>query len=115
MAKEREPSVVGSHAAAVVGDRDEGRAPVPDLDAHAGGPGVEGIFHQLFHHRGGALHHLARRNLVDQVVGQHAHTGRRNQETLPSPVGYHALRQGVKPGWFGGALLPGLVTDSQIS
>ena len=33
--------------------------PPLDLHRHGGGPGVNGVFHQLLHDAGRALHHLA--------------------------------------------------------
>ena len=51
----------GSDAAAVVGDPNERHAAVLNLHRHGGGPRVNGVLHQLFHHRGRPLHHPPRR------------------------------------------------------
>ena len=51
-------TLVGGDAAAVVGDPDEGHAPVGNLHGDGIGSGVDGVFHQLFHHRGRPFHHL---------------------------------------------------------
>ena len=45
--------------AAVVRHTDQAHAASLDLHHDGGGSGVDGIFHQLFHNGGGALHHLA--------------------------------------------------------
>ena len=69
MALERQPGVLGAHAAAVVGDGDPVAPAGADLDAHAPGAGVEGVLDQLLHHGGRPLDDLAGRDLVDQGVG----------------------------------------------
>jgi hypothetical protein len=33
-------------------------------------PGIQGVVHQLTHHRRRALNHLSRRDLADQLVGE---------------------------------------------
>ena len=70
VALERQASVLGRHAAAVVGDRDPVPAAVPHLDPQPARPGVEGVLDQLLHHGGRPLHDLSGRDLVDQGVGQ---------------------------------------------
>ena len=67
MAEKGGLALVGGDAAAVVGDADEGHAPVGDLHSDGVGPGVNGVFHQLFHHRGGPLHHLTGGNEVGHM------------------------------------------------
>ena len=47
------------NAAAVVCHPDQAHAAPLDLHHNGGGSGVDGVFHQLLHNRGGALHHLA--------------------------------------------------------
>ena len=59
VAEEGGGGLIGRNAAAVVRDPDEGHAAVLDLHGDGGGPGVDGVFHQLLHHGGRALHHLA--------------------------------------------------------
>ena len=51
-------ALIPGDAAAVVRHPDKGHAPPLDFHGHGGGPGVDGVFHQLLHHRGGTLHHL---------------------------------------------------------
>ena len=51
--------VFPGHAAAVVPDPEQGHAPVLDLHGDGLRAGVDGIFHQLLDHGGGAFHHLA--------------------------------------------------------
>ena len=46
-------------AAAVVRHPDQAHAAPLDLHHNGGGSGVDGVFHQFFYNRGGALHHLA--------------------------------------------------------
>ena len=50
--------ILGSHAAAVVGDTQKGHAAVPDFHGDLGGSGIHGIFQKLLHNAGGTLHHL---------------------------------------------------------
>ncbi len=64
--------VVPPHAAAVVLHEDAPLSPGNKLHRDSGGSRVQGVLHQLFHHRGGPLDDLARGDLVDQVVGQHS-------------------------------------------
>ncbi len=60
------------HAVAVVGDADELAAAGFDLDADAGGSGVEGVFEEFFDDGGGALDDLAGGDLVRHEVGEDA-------------------------------------------
>ena len=60
------------HAVAVVGDADELAAAGFDLDADAGGAGVERVFEQLFDDGGGAVDDFAGGDLVGDLVGQDA-------------------------------------------
>ena len=53
------PRVLRSHAAAVVGNADHGRAAVADLHRHMLRSGIKGILHQFFDDRCRALDHLA--------------------------------------------------------
>ena len=43
-----------------------------DLDANAGGSGVQRVLQQFLHHRGGPVHHLAGGDLVGNLVGKNA-------------------------------------------
>ncbi len=61
VALEGEEGVVLDHAVAVVGDADELAATGFDLDADAGGCGVEGVFEELFDDGGGGVRRLRRR------------------------------------------------------
>ena len=72
MALEGEESVVADHAVAVVGDADELAASGFDLDADAGGSGVERVFEELFDDGGGALDDFAGGDLVGHEVGEDA-------------------------------------------
>ena len=72
VALEGEQGVVPDHAVAVVGDADELAAAGFDLDADAGGAGVEGVFEELFDDGGGAFDDLAGGDLVGHEVGENA-------------------------------------------
>ena len=79
VALERAPGVLGPHAFAVVADADELLASGFDLHRHRGRTRVERVLDQLLHDRRRPLHHLARRDLVDEVLGElldHRHRGR---------------------------------------
>ena len=66
MAFHRQGKAVAVNAAAVVGDRDQAAAAVFHHHFDALGAGVDGVFHQLLHRRGGAFHDLAGGDAVDQ-------------------------------------------------
>ena len=70
VAFEGEEGVVADHAVAVVGDADELAAAGFDVDADAGGAGVEGVFEELFDDGGGALDDLAGGDLVGDLIGE---------------------------------------------
>ena len=69
VAQEGHARVLGRHAAAVVRHAQIGHAAVPQLHGHVPGAGVKGVFHQLLHHGGGSLHHLARGDEIRHVGG----------------------------------------------
>ena len=66
---EGHPCVDGRHAAAVVDNLYQVAPAVAEVDLHARRPGVDGVLHHLLDHRCGAVHHLARRNLVGDDFG----------------------------------------------
>ena len=70
VALEGEQGIVAHHAAAVVGDLDQLLAASLNLNADAGGAGVERIFQQLLGHRSRTLHHFAGGDLVGNVFGK---------------------------------------------
>jgi hypothetical protein len=70
VALQRQASVLRRHAAAVVGHRDPVPAPGPHLHPQLRSPRIEGILDQLLDHGGRTFHHLSRRDLIDQGVGQ---------------------------------------------
>ncbi len=72
VALEGEECVVLDHAVAVVGDADELAAAGFDLDADAGGSGVEGVFEEFFDDGGGAFDDFAGGDLVRHDVGEDA-------------------------------------------
>ena len=76
-----EQGVVAAHAAAVVAHLNQLAAARGDGHIDPRGAGVDGVLHQLLHHRGRPFHHLAGRDLVrdmdrqqsDMSVFEHAH------------------------------------------
>ena len=62
---------------AVIDDADQLAAACLDLHAYAGGASVQGVLEQLLHHRSGTLDHLARGDLVGNLVGKDANTAHR--------------------------------------
>ena len=85
MAEEGGSGVLRTHAAAVVRHPEEGHTPVPKLHRNLGSPGVYGVFQQLLHHGGRALHHLAGGNQVGHMGGKLY-----NFRHIGSP--YHSVR-----------------------
>jgi hypothetical protein len=110
VALDREPGVVGRHAAAIVAYGDPLAPPVAHLDPHATRPRVEGILHELLHHRGRSLDHLAGSDLVDERIGQPVHPspgpGRIRRHLSPRRALYHACTPSVnrtQRTWGGGS------------
>jgi len=75
VALEGHPRVVPVHPAPVVGDPHEREPALVGVHRDARGPRVERVLDQLLHHGGGALHHLAGGDLVDETGGQEADAG----------------------------------------
>ena len=71
MALEGEQRIVAHHAATVVHDADELAAAAFDLDADAGGAGVERVLEQLLDHGRGTVDHFAGGDLVGDLVGEY--------------------------------------------
>jgi hypothetical protein len=67
MPLERQPRVVRIHPFPVVFDPDRALAAVLDGDRNPGGAGVEGVFDQLFDHRGGPFDDFAGGDLVGEL------------------------------------------------
>ena len=65
-----EECVVAHHAVAVVGDADELAAAGFDVDADAGGAGVEGVFEELLDYGSGTFDDLAGGDLIGDLVGE---------------------------------------------
>ena len=70
MPLDREPQVARGNALAVVAHPDEALAALLDVDDDARGFGVERVLDQFLNHRSGPFDHLARGDLVDDVVGE---------------------------------------------
>ncbi len=83
---QRQPHAFGVHAVAVVFDPDQRLAAFAQQDRDPLGPGVDGVLHQLLDHARRAVHDLARRDLIDQRVGQAA--DRRQGRVRGSLVGF---------------------------
>ena len=66
----RQGRLVRSHAAAVIGHPDEAPPGLLDVDRHAGGPGVDGVFHQFLHHGRRTFDDFAGRDPVDHITGK---------------------------------------------
>jgi len=62
--------VVGAHAAAVVADLDQVLAAILNSHRDLCGSGINGVFHQFFHHRGRPFDNFARGDLVAYVISQ---------------------------------------------
>jgi len=77
VAQERPLRVAARHAAAVVLHRDLVQPAAADGDANLCRPGVQRVLDQLLHDRRRALDHLARGDLVHELVGQEPHFGHR--------------------------------------
>ena len=75
MAQEGRAALPGGDAAAVVRDPDERHAAPLDLNGHCRRPGVDGVLHQLLHHRGRPLHHLPGGDQVGHMGVQHLDRG----------------------------------------
>ena len=68
MAQKSKGHLFPHHAAAVIGHTYEGDAALFDFHGNGGGTGVDGILHQLLHHGGGTLHHLAGRYFIYGIL-----------------------------------------------
>jgi len=73
---------VAGNADAVVFDRDQAHPPGQQAQRDLRGAGIQGVVHQLAHHGGGALHHLAGGDLADEFV----------RKVLDAPASGRAIR-----------------------
>jgi hypothetical protein len=71
VAVEREHRVLPSHAGPVVAHQHQGLAALLQLHPHVPGAGIQGVLHQLLHHRGGTLDDLARGDLIGHGVREY--------------------------------------------
>jgi len=69
---DRQGDLLGGHAAAVVGHRDQRPPAVAHGHVDVPGAGIQGVFHQFLDRRRRALDHLAGGDPVDQGLGQAA-------------------------------------------
>ena len=93
MTRHRQRQLFRRNAAAIVADADQPHAALFQIDIHAGGAGIEGVFDQFLDDRCRALDHLAGSDLVDQDLGQ---LPDRHQRALP---GRCAARTQWPPAW----------------
>src|SRR5262249_56284247 len=70
VALDRQRQILARHAGAVVADADQPAAAAVGDDLDARCAGVERVLHELFHHARRTLHHLARRDAVDDAFGE---------------------------------------------
>ena len=70
MALECKQRVIALHATAIITDFNKGLPPLLKLYRNLSGSSIDGVIHQLAHHRGRPLHHFASGDLADQLVGQ---------------------------------------------
>ena len=70
MALDRERQIVARHAAAVVAHADQPASPAVGDDLDTRGAGIERVLHELLDHARRTLHHLARRDAVDDAFGE---------------------------------------------
>ena len=86
-----------SMPAAVVADLDQLRCRrVRMVTRYCGGACVDGVLHQLLHHRGGALHHLACGNQLRRMLVQHMYHCQWRHTVPLLPAGPPMLRR--RPG-----------------
>ena len=62
--------LIGRQTRPVISHQDARQASAVRLDLQLGGPGVEGVLHQLLHRAGRTLHHLAGGDAVHEIQGQ---------------------------------------------
>ena len=72
MPLEGHPGIGGTHAAAVVGDLDQGLAGILDEEIDPGTAGIDRIFQQFLHCGSGTLNDFTCCNLVGYGVGKQA-------------------------------------------
>ena len=82
VALERGGQLVRGDAAAIVFHRNQPGAATHQAQRDALRPGVHGVVHQLAHHRGRALNHLACGDLADQFIGEFADGAARGSRGL---------------------------------
>jgi hypothetical protein len=86
VALDRQPDLLGGHAATVVGHRNERAPALAQVDVDVARAGVEGVLDQLLDRGRRTLDHLAGGNPVDQSFGQPADRHR----TLVASASHHS-------------------------
>ncbi|MNH14340.1 hypothetical protein D3C79_739310 [compost metagenome] len=67
MTSQRQGQIFLANTAAVIADADQLGAAAFDVDIDARRPGIQAVFHQLFHHRRRPFDHFAGGNLVGEL------------------------------------------------
>src|SRR5581483_11225028 len=75
MAFEREPCIIGLHAAAVVANLDELAPAALEENVDRVGAGIDGVLDQFLDDGSGTLDHLTRRDLIDEIRGEDVDAG----------------------------------------
>ncbi len=70
MARQGQRQIIRRDAAAIIRNPDQCLAAVRIFHRDPAGTRINSVFHQLFHRRGGPLHHFARGDAVDRGVVQ---------------------------------------------
>ena len=70
MTRECRRHIVRGHSGSVVADADQPTAAVLESDLDERRAGVDGVLHQLLHHRGRTLDNLARGDLIGHGAGK---------------------------------------------
>lgn len=67
---QRQRDLVGAHPAAIVGHLDQREPALGETDRNLAGACVNRVLDQFLERAGGTLHHLTRRDAVDEVFGE---------------------------------------------
>jgi hypothetical protein len=83
VAVQRQRQVIRRNAAAVIGDADQLDAALGQVDGDLAGTGIQAVFQHFLQGRGGAFHHLASGDLVDQVIWELVNAFHRPSMIMP--------------------------------
>ena len=85
--------LVGSNAAAVIGDAQIGHTAALQLYHDGGRTGIDGVFQQLFHHAGRALHHLTGGDQIRHMAIQTLNMGHKRPPLLSVQLLFQFIQQ----------------------